>query len=202
VLLAWKSQLQRQILADPRLEIYSCGRQDIATGQIDRRVMAVLEYLVARGYRLTITSLKCGHSIMTTSGNVSAHSTGDAVDIAAVNGIPIYGNQGRGSITEAVINDLLKLQGPMEPAQIISLMEMGGPTFAMGDHDDHIHVGYTPDGADNSGQPLSGLLKPAQWDKLLDRIAELDQPTVPIKPSKYALPAEKGDRASNAHLGE
>jgi murein DD-endopeptidase MepM/ murein hydrolase activator NlpD len=202
VLLASKSQLQRQILADPRLEIYSCGRQDIATGQIDRRVMAVLEYLVARGYRLTITSLKCGHSIMTTSGNVSAHSTGDAVDIAAVNGIPIYGNQGRGSITEAVINDLLKLQGPMEPAQIISLMEMGGPTFAMGDHDDHIHVGYTPDGADNSGQPLSGLLKPAQWDKLLDRIAELDQPTVPIKPSKYALPAEKGDRASNAHLGE
>ena len=103
-------------------------------------------------------SLKCGHSVMTTSGNVSAHSTGDAVDIAMVNGIPIYGNQGRGTITEAVINDLLKLQGSMEPAQIISLMEMGGPTFAMSDHDDHIHVGYTPDGTDNSGQPVSGLL--------------------------------------------
>ena len=115
VLLASKSQLQRQVLADPRLEIYSCGRDDIATGQIDRRVLAVLEYLVARGYRLTITSLKCGHSVMTTSGNVSAHSTGDAVDIAMVNGIPIYGNQGRGTITEAVINDLLKLQGSMEP---------------------------------------------------------------------------------------
>ena len=201
VLLASKSQLQRQVLADPRLEIYSCGRHDIATGQIDRRVMAVLEYLVARGYRLTITSLKCGHSIMTTSGNVSAHSTGDAVDIAMVNGIPIYGNQGRGSITEAVINDLLKLQGSMRPAQIISLMEMGGPTFAMSDHDDHIHVGYTPDGTDN-GEPISGLLKPDQWDKLLDRISELDQPTVPVKPSDASLPARKGDRASNAHLGE
>ena len=202
VLLASKSQLQRQVLADPRIEIYSCGRDDIATGQIDRRVLAVLEYLVARGYRLTITSLKCGHSVMTTSGNVSAHSTGDAVDIAMVNGIPIYGNQGRGTITEAVINDLLKLQGSMEPAQIISLMEMGGPTFAMSDHDDHIHVGYTPDGTDNSGQPVSGLLSPKQWDKLLDRIAELDQPTVPVKPSKYSLPAKKGDRASNAHIGE
>ena len=32
----------------------------------------------------------------------------------------------------------------MAPAQIISLMDMGGPTFAMGDHADHIHVGYTP----------------------------------------------------------
>jgi len=202
VLLASKSQLQRQVLADPNLEIYSCGRQDIASGQIDRRVLAVLEYLVARGYKLTITSLKCGHSIMTTSGNVSAHSTGDAVDIAMVNGIPIYGNQGKGTITEAVINDLLKLQGPMEPAQIISLMEMGGPTFAMSDHDDHIHVGYTPDGADSSGQPVTGLLKPDQWDKLLDRIAELDQPTVPVKPSKYSLPAKKGDAASNAHVGE
>ena len=65
---------------------------------------------------------------MTTSGNVSAHSTGDAVDIAMVNGIPIYGNQGRARSPRPSINDLLKLQGSMEPAQIISLMEMGGPT--------------------------------------------------------------------------
>jgi len=202
VLLASKTQLQRQVLADPQIETYSCGREDIATGQIDRRVLAMLEYLSARGFRLTITSLKCGHSVLTTSGNVSAHSTGDAVDIAMVNGIPILGNQGRGSITEAVINELLKLQGSMQPAQIISLMEMGGSTFAMGDHDDHIHVGYTPDGTDDEGQPLSGLLKPDQWDKLLDRISELDQPEVPVKPSKFSLPAEKGDRASNAHIGE
>ncbi len=34
-------------------------------------------------------ALKCGHSLYTTSGNVSEHTTGDAVDIAAINGIPI-----------------------------------------------------------------------------------------------------------------
>ncbi|MDQ3102873.1 MAG: lytic murein transglycosylase, partial [Actinomycetota bacterium] len=163
VLLASKSQLQRRVLADPMLEAYECGRQDFATGQIDRRVMAMLEYLAARGFRLTITSLKCGHSVYTTSGNVSAHSTGDAVDIAQVNGIPILGNQGRGSITEAVIQELLKLQGTMAPAQVISLMEMGGPTFAMSDHADHIHVGYTPDGTDSDAQPLSTLLGQSQW---------------------------------------
>lgn len=205
VLLASKTQLQRQVLNDPNVEAYSCGREDIATGQIDRRILATLEYLVQRGFRLTVTSLKCGHSIMTTSGNVSAHTTGDAVDIAQVNGIPLLGNQGRGSITESVINELLKLQGPMQPAQIISLMEMGGPTFALPDHDDHIHVGFSPDQT-GTGEPLGtgvpGMLKPDQWDKLLDRIGELDQPTVPTKPSDAALPADKSDRASNAHIGE
>jgi hypothetical protein len=196
-----KESLSARVLADPRIQIYGCGRHDVQTGQIDRRVLATLEFLSASGFKPTVTSLKCGHSFLTTSGNVSEHTTGTAVDVAAVNGIPILGNQGQGSITEAVINDLLKLQGSMEPAQVISLMEMGGPTFAMGDHDDHIHVGYTPDGTDN-GEPISGLLKPEQWDKLLDRISELDQPTVPVKPSDASLPARKGDRASNAHIGE
>jgi hypothetical protein len=223
ILLASKAQLQAKVLSDPRLEIYSCGREDIRTGQIDRRTLAMLAYLAERGFRPTVTSLKCGHSVYTTSGNVSAHSTGNAVDIAQVNGIPILGNQGRGSITEAVINDLLKLQGAMAPSQIISLMEMGGPTFAMGDHADHIHVGYTPaaaPGSENGPQVsnVSSMLEPDQWDKLLNRIGELDQPTVPVKPSKYALPAKgkkskggdkKGgsksaaaQRASDAHLGE
>ena len=102
-----------------------------------------MEYLVAKGYRLTITSLKCGHSYLTSSGNVSAHSYGSAVDIAAVNGIPITGHQGPGTITEAVIKDLLLLQGAMRPAQIISLMDLGPPTFILPDHYNHIHVGYT-----------------------------------------------------------
>ncbi len=140
---------------------------------------------------------------MTVSGNVSAHWTGDAVDIAQVNGIPILGNQGPGSITEDVINDLLKLQGSMRPAQIISLMDMGGPTFSMPDHNDHIHVGYTPSAVpDGGGSNLSTLLKPAQWDKLLNRIGQLDQPKVPTSPSDFALPDKHQKRSSNAHLGE
>ncbi len=94
VLLLSKEELQKRVLADKALEIYECGRTDIATGQIDRRVLAMLEYLVAKGYRMTITSLKCGHSIMTASGYVSEHSTGDAVDIPVINGVPVYGQPG------------------------------------------------------------------------------------------------------------
>ena len=32
----------------------------------------------------------------------------------------------------------------MQPTELISLMDMGGPSFAMGDHADHIHVGWRP----------------------------------------------------------
>ena len=84
-----KEALAQRVLNNPQIEIYGCGRRDIRAGQIDRRVLATLEFLAASGFQPTVTSLKCGHSYLTTSGNVSEHSTGTAVDIAAINGIPI-----------------------------------------------------------------------------------------------------------------
>jgi Transglycosylase SLT domain len=189
VLLESKAQLQQRVLNDPALSIYACGRNDIATGQIDRRILAAMEYLVAKGYRLTITSLKCGHSYLTSSGNVSAHSYGAAMDIGAVNGIPITGHQGPGTITEAVIKDLMLLQGTMRPAQIISLMDLGPPTFVLPDHYNHIHVGYTfstTGGIDQLGE----ILKPEQWQRLIQRLGEIQNPKVPSKPSSASLPAK------------
>ena len=189
VLLMSKAALQQRVLHDPKLSIYACGRQDIATGQVDRRILAVMEYLVAKGYRLTITSLKCGHSYLTASGNVSAHSYGSAVDIAAVNGIPITGHQSPGSITEAVIKELLLLQGAMRPAQIISLMDLGPPTFILADHYNHVHVGYTFSTSGNL-QQLGQMLKPAQWQRLIQRLGQIDNPKVPAKPSAASVPAK------------
>src|SRR5687767_15247499 len=84
-----KDALARRVLANPRVEVYGCGRRDVATGQIDRRVLATLEFLAASGLKPTVSSLRCGHGTYTASGNVSHHSTGSAVDIAAVNGITI-----------------------------------------------------------------------------------------------------------------
>ena len=153
-----------------------------------------MEYLVAKGYRLTITSLKCGHSYLTSSGNVSAHSYGSAVDIAAVNGIPIIGHQGPGSITEAVIKDLLLLQGTMRPAQIISLMELGRRPSQWRT----TTTTSTSATASTSGnfQQLGEILKAEQWQRLIQRLGEIQNPKVPSKPSDAALPAKgrsKGD---------
>jgi hypothetical protein len=191
VLLMSKEQLQSRILADPRVDIYACGRKDIEGGQIDRRVLAVLEFLANSGLRATVSGLKCGHSFLTKSGNVSEHSSGNAVDIAAINGTPILGHQRKGSITETAIQRLLILQGNMKPHQIISLMtpaDFGGADniLALSDHNDHIHVGFQPVG----GAGREGLLKPRQWPRLIDRLAHVDNPTVPTRPSRDAIPDE------------
>jgi hypothetical protein len=203
VLLMPKPLLERRVLADERVELYPCGQQDVQSGQIDRRVLATLEVLAERGFRTTVTSLKCGHSVYTSSGNVSQHSSGNAVDIAAVNGIPILGHQEPGGIADQVINVLLQMQGTLQADQIISLIEKGGPTFAMADHNDHIHVGFQPLFGANTKQGMQALavLKPGQWDDLLARLREIDNPTVPTKTSKFALPVEK-HRSSDAHQGE
>ena len=68
ILLMSKEALVQHVLANPRIEIYECGREDIRTGQIDRRVLATLEFLAASGFRPTVTSLKCGHGFLTSVG--------------------------------------------------------------------------------------------------------------------------------------
>jgi murein DD-endopeptidase MepM/ murein hydrolase activator NlpD len=206
VLLMSKEALQRRVLADPRIDIYECGRRDIASGQVDRRVLATMEFLTASGLKPTISSLKCGHGFLTSSGNISEHSSGSAMDIAAINGIPIIGHQGEGSITDITIRRLLTLQGTMKPHQIISLMTFDGAdnTLSLPDHADHIHVGFRPLYGDNKklGKQLDSVLKPGQWIKLIDRIGAIDNPTVLTQPSKYAIRVAAPKRASSAHVGE
>jgi hypothetical protein len=204
VLLMSKTALERHVLTNSRISIYACGREDIQTHQIDVRVLRTLAVLAARGFRLTVTSLKCGHSYYTTSGSVSHHSSGNAVDIAAVNGQPILGNQGEGSITETVLRELLAMQEPNQCDQLISLMDLGGPTLSMADHADHIHCGFTPQYQNGEvDKQFETVLKPDQWKRLLDRIGELDQPKVPNKPSEYSTPAGKHRKGgSQAHVGE
>ena len=82
-----KETLARRVLADHRITLYGCGESDVRSGAIDRRVLATLEFLASSGLKPTVSSLKCGHGYMTASGNVSEHTTGTAVDIAAINGI-------------------------------------------------------------------------------------------------------------------
>jgi hypothetical protein len=207
VLLLSKDALEKRVLDDKGLSIYACGRQDIETGQIDRRVLAVLEYLRSKGFTMTITALKCGHSILTTNGSVSEHSTGDAVDIAVINGVPVTGHQGPGTLVDELIRDVLALQGTMHPHQVISLENLPGETsFAEADHYDHVHIGYYPVAteAGPAGAEFSPLLKPDQWQRLIGRLGEIENPEVPIGPSKYSLPDKKqaaGGTASSGVLG-
>jgi len=60
-------------------------------------------------------------------------------------------------------------------------------------------VGFQPlPGTDPEGRQLNSALKPSQWVELIDRLGKIDNPTVPIKASKYALKVPK--RASKASV--
>jgi membrane-bound lytic murein transglycosylase B len=140
--------LRARVLDDPRITLYACGRADVRAGRVDRRVLIALLGLADAGMHPTVTSLRCGHSYLTSSGNVSHHSSGNAVDIAAINGVPVLGNQGRGTVAEAAARHLLALPGEMRPAQVVSLMPFAAPNaLVLADHDDHLHVGWHPDAA-------------------------------------------------------
>jgi transglycosylase-like protein with SLT domain/peptidase M23-like protein len=203
IMLLPKPLLEKRVLSDERIDIYEGGREDIRSGQIDRRVLATLAYLAESGLRPTVSCLKNGHGFYTSSGNVSEHSSGNAVDISMVNGIPILGHQESGGITEQTVRRLMQLQGTMYPHQIISLLSLGGNTLAMADHNDHIHVGFQPMFGANKklGKQTLAVLEPGQWSDLISRLGEIENPVVPTKPSKYALPAHP-KRSSQAHVGE
>jgi hypothetical protein len=141
-LLSQKADLQDRVLHDQRLSIYPGGRQDVAKGRVDVRVLAVMLYLAEAYHQVTVSCLISGHRLYARPGVVSAHIYGRAVDIAALNGVSIFGHQQPGGITEQAVRSILMLPGGMLPAQVISLLGMGGPSFALANHADHIHVEF------------------------------------------------------------
>lgn len=137
-----RKRLARLVLESRRVLIYPGGHADIKSGFTDVRVLVLLRYLASRHREVTVTSLTTGHGFLTASGNVSLHSHGRAVDIAALNGTPILGHQEPGGLTERALRSILLLPVELEPSELISLFELGGASFALADHADHIHVGF------------------------------------------------------------
>jgi Transglycosylase SLT domain len=210
VFLLPKGRLEREVLSDPGIALSACSRHEVASGAIDKRALAVLAFLSRSGLKPTVGTLRCGGGAFAVSGYVSPGHAGDAVAIVAINGVPIAGHQGAGSITDTTIRTLLTLQDEFVPARIVSLMRYPGAptTLARADHGDYIEVVFAP--APAHARPVSsaataahagaagktapapmavvGELSPAQWEQLIGRIAALPAPVVPVKPSSAAIP--------------
>ena len=191
VLLMSKEQLTERVLQDPHVQIYNCGRRDIAAGLIDRRVLATIEFLVASGLNPDVTGLACGHSLTGSTGTDAAGATGDSVDISKINNIPVLSHQGQGSITDIAIRRLLTLQGSMQPDKIISTLAYKGQpnTLALPDHNNRLQITFTPQYGANKklSDQIRSILQPGQWVQLINRISQIPEPVVPIAPSKYAI---------------
>ena len=139
---AAKPRLIQELLTDSRVNVYGGGRDDIANNRIDVRVVVLIKYLAETYGQVTVSSLFSGHRKYSRPGVVSAHIYGHAVDISGLGGLPIQGHQEPGGITEKAVRAVLLLPTELQPRQVISLLGLGGPSFPMGDHGDHIHVGY------------------------------------------------------------
>ena len=141
-LTAAKRALISRVLRDERIDIYAGGREDVRAGRVDIRVLVLLRYLRFAHGSVTVSSLISGHGIFARKGVVSAHVYGFAVDISALGGVPIAGNQNPGGLTETAVRNVLLLPREVQPRQVISLLGLGGASFPLGDHGDHVHVGF------------------------------------------------------------
>ncbi|MBV8432493.1 MAG: hypothetical protein JO244_15110, partial [Solirubrobacterales bacterium] len=173
------------------VQIYACGRPDIQAGLIHPRILGVVEYLSASGLDPTVSGLECGHSLTADTGVDAAGATGSSVDISKINNIPVLNHQGSGSITDLTIRRLLTLQGVFKPDEIVSTMSYKSQpnTLALPDHANRIQILYTPLFGQNKAlsAQVTDLLQPQEWTQLINHIASISNPTVPIAPSKYAI---------------
>jgi hypothetical protein len=137
-----KPSLSKRILNDSRISIYPGGRSDIEAGRVNIRILVLTAYLAEAHGQVTVSCLISGHRLYARPGVISAHIYGLAADISTLGGTSIYGHQQPGSVTEHAVRNILLLPAEMQPRQVISLIGMGGPSFPLANHDDHIHVGF------------------------------------------------------------
>ncbi len=220
-LLMSKGELELAVLSDPGIQLDACGRRDVAAGAVDGRVLAVLEFLSRSGLQPTVAALQCPRSGSSTPDPSAAPGvdaaaaraaradlrsvSGTTIDISAINGVPIAGHQGEGTIADAAIRTLLTLRGRFAPHRIVSLMKYpGAPTTqALPEAWDHIYIDFLPrrpartdrrsayaqaaHAAAASPLAVTGDLNEAQWSELIGRIAALPKPMVATGPSSTAI---------------
>jgi hypothetical protein len=208
VLLESKQQLEQQVRTSQGIQLQGCARADVQTGQVDRRVLATLEYLAVSGLGPTVAAMSCvqagpvGAAGASLPGAAGVPQEGAAAfDISAVNGITIAGHQGPGSITDTTVRKLLTLQGSLKPQEIISQIRYPGTdnTLASVRHPDRIHVTFQPPYAVSSHLrgAFSASISPSEWIQLIARLGEIPNPRVQRGPSAASIPDQAGAAPAN-----
>jgi murein DD-endopeptidase MepM/ murein hydrolase activator NlpD len=199
VLLESKQQLELQVLhtSSSGIHLSACARQDVQEGRVDKRVLAMLEYLSVSGLRPTVAGLPCAPATSAAlAANAPASASGQTVEITAVNGIPIAGHQGPGSIADETVRKLLMLEGLSRPQRIASLMSYPGAAASVQSASaaDAIPVTYGALGAGgaHAAELAASGLSPSQWIELIDRLGEIPDPTVGGGHSNAAIPDAAG----------
>ena len=79
----------------------------------------MLEYLAVSGLKPTVSGLPCASATPAALAATRRRTKrGGRGDITAVNGVPIEGHQGQGTIADETVRKLLMLQGLSRPRRI------------------------------------------------------------------------------------
>jgi soluble lytic murein transglycosylase-like protein len=117
---------------------------DLQSGAIDPRILNLLG-AISQEHTVRISALRSDHSEYTSSGNVSNHYYGRAMDIAAIDGVPCTDVSPDGPCG-TIARQLGALPAGQEPTELIYCFDPDGPDnpngFAQADHCDHVHVGF------------------------------------------------------------
>jgi Transglycosylase SLT domain len=203
-------ELERAVLADPGIKLGPCDRAQVASGKVGRQALALLVFLSRSGLKPTVGELRCGRAAYTAKGLLTAYPPAGTIDIAAINGVPIAGHQGAGTITDVTIRTLLTLQRQFTPKRIVSLMKYPGApsTVAQPDHSTYIQVelarrvpaavvsktagakvARAAGTSQSSTAPLAvnPVLNSIEWQRLMTQVGALQTPKVPRKPTSSAI---------------
>jgi hypothetical protein len=115
---------------------------DLQQGAIDARILTLIA-AISQDHTIRISSLRSDHGRMTSSGNVSNHYFGRAMDIAEIDGVPCTVTDVDGPCG-VIAQQLAQLPEGERPTELIYCFDPdgAGPAFAQADHCDHIHVGF------------------------------------------------------------
>lgn len=193
-LLMSQIDLERTVIEDPNVTLAPCEQDAIAAGSVDRRVLAAVEFLAQSGLRPTVGSAECAPG-GTTDSSKTVLASEDSVAITAINGVPVAGNQGTGTTTDAAIRALLTLDNGYAPASIASLETIPGAANTIVNPADsgQIVVSFAPEHAPlalASTAALTGgfTLGDTRWTQLDTHLVQIPEPQVPTVVSSAALP--------------
>ncbi|MGH2911129.1 MAG: hypothetical protein ACRDJ3_01490, partial [Solirubrobacteraceae bacterium] len=205
-----QGELERAVLADPGIQLGACDRGQVAAGKVSRETLALLVYLSRGGLKPTVGELRCGRAVYTSKGLITVFPAAGTLDIAAINGVPIAGHQGVGTVTDVTIRTLLTLKHRYAPKRIVSLMQYPGSpsTLAAPDHSTFIQIVLPGRGRRSSGATktvganlaraaakpsataplaINIALDTVEWQRLVSQLGALQQPKVSRKPSAWAI---------------
>jgi hypothetical protein len=180
------------VLRDRAIRLGRCGRADVQEGKVDKRVLAVLEYLSVSGLSPTVARVPCPpRGAAAGAANAAANKSIVSIQLTAIAGTPLAGHEGPAGIADVTVRKLLMLQGTERPRRIVTAQQIPGASIvshslrAAGT----IRVSFSRNlaGAAAAGATLG----PSEWIKLISRLGEIPDPTVSRAPSAASIPDPK-----------